>query len=152
MATRSCPGCGADLTGSHGRRKWCSEKCRKAVCYAGECETCGAPTDGSNGRDKAPKHCSMCAPAANAKWPRERILAKIREWAEQHGEPPSCRDWNPALAKDLGGAAAAVIERFEAGDWPWYGSVTYYWPTWNDAIAAAGFEPRATGQHKKVAA
>jgi len=119
--------------------------------YGGKCETCGAPTDPSQGPGKAPKHCKECAPAANAKWPPERILQKIREWADLYGDPPGCMDWNPTLAANKGAADLATIrERFESGDWPWYGSVTYNWPTWNDAIRAAGLQPREAGKGRKV--
>lgn len=151
VSGRACPGCGADLTGTHGKRKWCSEACRQAACYGGECETCGAKTNGSAGPGKAPRHCGHCAPTAHAKWPPERILQKIREWADLYGEPPGCADWNPTLAATRGGPnVAATIERFEAGDWPWYGSVTYNWPRWNDAIRAAGLTPREAGRGRKA--
>jgi len=60
-------------------------------------------------------------------------------------------DWNPTLAANKGAADLATIrERFESGDWPWYGSVTYNWPTWNDAIRAAGLQPREAGKGRKV--
>jgi len=57
---RTCLGCGADLTGTHGNRKWCSEHCRRTTLYGGTCEKCGARTDGSNGRAKVPKICLRC--------------------------------------------------------------------------------------------
>lgn len=56
---RQCA-CGADLTGTHWRRKWCSDWCRKATKYGGTCEECGALTDGSNGHGKAPTRCIDC--------------------------------------------------------------------------------------------
>lgn len=59
--TRACPACGADLTGAHGKRVWCSEKCRKTK-YAGTCIDCGGPTNGTaNGRERAPERCNTCA-------------------------------------------------------------------------------------------
>jgi DNA-binding CsgD family transcriptional regulator len=72
---RECRGCGADLTGTHGPRIWCSEKCRKDQ-YGGECENCGAKTDGSNGRANAPKLCRYCAETKYA----ERNQRLIEMW------------------------------------------------------------------------
>lgn len=143
MAERACPGCGKDLTGAHWKRKWCSERCRKETLYSGTCESCGAKTDGSNGREAAPTHCKECAPRANRLWPKERIIKKIKEWAERYGEPPTSEDWNPSLVRWRGGHnATAISERFSAGEWPWAITVRTRFGSWNAGIAAAGFEPR----------
>jgi DNA-directed RNA polymerase specialized sigma24 family protein len=60
VSERSCVGCGADLSGSHGKRKWCSEHCRKSHSYGRECEVCGQRTTGTDGAAKAPKVCRAC--------------------------------------------------------------------------------------------
>jgi hypothetical protein len=139
-AERVCSGCGADLTGAHWKRKYCSERCRRITNYAGTCEGCGAATDGSNGKENAPTHCKDCAPRANAKWSRELIIEKINEWAVIYGQPPVSTDWNPASAEQANAARGAKVrQRFELRNWPTQAVVYYYWPTWNDAMVDAGF-------------
>lgn len=143
---RTCSGCGADLTGTHGKRKWCSERCRRNTMYAGTCEGCGAPTNGSNGRSKAPTHCRDCAPEANRIWTEETILAAMHEWYRLFGRPPSMLDWNLALAayKKLPNLSARR-ERFGRGRFPTANSVLNRFGTWRAALAAAGFEVRKGG-------
>src|ERR671933_669740 len=34
-----------------------------------------------------------------ARWSREQIIEKIREWNDRYGEPPCSADWNPSLAR-----------------------------------------------------
>lgn len=114
--------------------------------YGGTCEDCGRPTDGSNGRDKAPTRCRGCEVAArehNKVWTREVLLSRIREWAVEYGEPPAIPDWSPSQARQLGNEARA--RRFESanGRWPWPEAVIREFGSWNAAIEAAGFVPRA---------
>lgn len=96
MTKRSCLGCGADLTGMHGKRKWCSERCRRRTSYGGTCKVCGERTDGSAGRAKAPKRCIRCE--------RERTLERDERirvlWEE--GTPTA------AIAQGVGLTAAQV--------------------------------------------
>lgn len=77
------------------------------------------------------------------KWTPEVIVERIREWAAEHGgEPPGIVDWNPHLSRlKLGDERRAL--RFEIDDrWPWFSSVIARFGSWNEAIRAAGFEPR----------
>lgn len=54
MSDRTCPGCGVDLTGAHGRRRFCSNPCRTWVrnghtdlrVVAECCAVCGGPMKG----------------------------------------------------------------------------------------------------------
>lgn len=54
LATKTCPGCAADLAGTHGKRKFCSLACRKWVAnghtdlrqLAAACRRCAAPMVG----------------------------------------------------------------------------------------------------------
>jgi hypothetical protein len=55
---RACRGCDADLTGTHGKRVWCSERCRKAA-YGQACVDCGTRT--IFGAEKARKPEPRCA-------------------------------------------------------------------------------------------
>jgi hypothetical protein len=59
MTERVCQTCGSWLPNPKGRRRFCSERCRKAS-YGGTCVDCGALTSGNNGREKAPRRCQEC--------------------------------------------------------------------------------------------
>jgi len=97
MSERECPGCGADLTGTHRKRKWCSERCRKAQ-YSTPCKSCGGPTYGGNGRGpNPPKVCAYCAATRHA----ERNETLVEMW--EAGEPTSY------IAKQLGMSENAVL-------------------------------------------
>lgn len=83
------------------------------------------------------------------KWSEEEILAKAREWEQLFGEPPAATDWNPsdsraAIRRSLHRASrwSQRVQRFETGEWPWTGSVSKVFGTWNGMIEKAGFEPR----------
>jgi hypothetical protein len=57
---RACRGCDADLTGTHGRRVWCSERCRKAA-YGQACVDCGTRTIfGAEHARKPEPRCAAC--------------------------------------------------------------------------------------------
>lgn len=121
--------------------------------YRGRCLTCGAPTDGSSGYN-APRYCvdhvndspeAIARFEAQTIWTRERIIAAIRWWADTYGEPPSGTDWNPTQLSNFDD-----VERWERADRlirerviPWFTSVVVRFGTWNAAIRAAGYEPRA---------
>jgi hypothetical protein len=71
---------------------------------------------------------------------QEAIIARIRDWACVHGEPPTIRDWDPSRARRTGQAWRA--ERFETGEWPSVGMVKRQFGTFNAAVQAAGLAPR----------
>lgn len=102
--------------------------------YGGTCQGCGNRTDGSNGRARAPRWCVHCEPREPWKWPKERILEAIRDWAAEHGESPAATDWNSFARAQRGR---------DEGRWPDFTTVVRRFGSWNLAIAAAGFEPRA---------
>lgn len=111
--------------------------------YRQPCVDCGAMTSGSEGLRETPR----CIPCAKkfvipliTKWPRERIIAKIQEWAALYGSPPSTTDWYPGRCREFGDEERAL--RFEAGDWPWFTIVVSHFGTFNTAIKEAGFKPR----------
>jgi hypothetical protein len=119
--------------------------------YRGSCLGCGAKTDGSGGRAKAPRYCLDCYPSSpeaaeiNARkmvWTRDLIVARIREWASIHGEPPAMGDWNSWLAQ-VQYHDHDRADRFDSDThWPWAERVVARFGTWNAAIEAAGFTPR----------
>lgn len=62
------------------------------------------------------------------RWPREKIIAAIQEWAAEHGRPPTAGDWK---SKDPAGRRPT-----SAAVWTTMG--------WADAVEEAGF-PRPVG-------
>lgn len=64
-------------------------------------------------------------------WPRERIIAAMKEWAKRNGRPPTAPEW------------------VQSGpDHPSVRSVQYQFGSWNAGIQAAGFEPMKPGQRR----
>ena len=122
------------------------QRARRAT-YTGTCADCGTPTR-SNGTSKPSPRCPECAARANAeaalKWTPELILARIQEWAGLYGEPPAIPDWQPTTCYDVYHDWARARRFVEAnGHWPWSNTVIQRFGSWNAAISAAGFEPRA---------
>lgn len=156
ITERSCAGCGTSFFGK-GRAKWCSERCRKDQ-YDQECADCGVRVSGTDPGDRPdPAHprCNRCQAILNGEarriWTREIIAERIQEWESLYGYVPGALDWMPSSVRwriDRGEApesAMARAERFEAGDgyWPWSTEVFRVFGSWNAAIEAAGFVPRA---------
>jgi hypothetical protein len=144
----TCRGCGEPIEQppSGRRRQWCSENCRRRHVYSGTCVDCGAQT--SRGRGSSPnERCRPCGAkknGADAKvWTREAIVAAIREWVVEFGEPPATYDWNPYGARHTMHDEARA-RRFEdaAGRWPSVTAAFDRFGSWQAAIAAAGYEPR----------
>jgi hypothetical protein len=65
---------------------------------------------------------------AVCRWTREEIVLAIQAWAKETGVPPTCRQWSKA-----------------GNDTPTAAQVQGLFGSWNEAIAAAGFEPRQRG-------
>lgn len=63
------------------------------------------------------------------KWTKREIVKHIRAWVKEHGEPPGCDEWNAPRGRGFPSSA----------------SLTRKFGTFNDAIRAAGFEPRPQG-------
>lgn len=134
----TCQGCGTPIEPSgprDHRRKWCSERCRKAQ-YGGTCVDCGAPTYGGNGQAKAPERCLLCRATYQheaRRWTREAVVAAIQAWTAEHGRPPTATDWNSAMAR-----AASRPERPD--DFPPVATVQREFGSWANAVEAAGFD------------
>lgn len=144
MTETLCEGCETPIAQPRfGRRKWCSDRCRKATLYGGTCIDCGARTDGSNGPGGAPERCIVCAGRARVVWTREAILAAIRQWAEQHGQPPAATDWNATLARYF-------YRPERPAEYPSVDTVQREFGSWNAGIAAAGFDPTPVGHRPKA--
>lgn len=116
--------------------------------YRGTCVICGARTSGSNGAANAPRYCQehfLLNPDRVVReiWPKKRIIHAIQEWAAIHGEPPGIADWNSTQARALGDEKRAVYFEQNKDIWPWFSHVVRKFGSWNTAIEAAGFTPRA---------
>lgn len=77
---------------------------------------------------------------ARGYWTREAIIEAIHNWTSTYGEPPRATDWRPATALRNGQPERAA--RFSEGLWPHASTVLKRFGRWNDAIYAAGYEPR----------
>lgn len=101
-------------------------------------------TSPSNRLDSLLKaHRSDPAPlpvSAVSRFTRDEIIASIKRWQKQYGEPPRVIDWDPSLARRSGKAWCA--ERFEAGDWPTIAIVKRQFGSMSKALFAAGARPR----------
>lgn len=126
--------------------------------YDQPCVDCGVTTSGSEGLRDEPR-CLRCAMIRDADarriWTPEKVVERIREWAELYGEPPAATDWNPTQARQFKHDEARA-RRFEDADghWPHHTSVVRQCGSWNAAIVAAGFEPRVAhggggNQHRR---
>ena len=86
-------------------------------------------TTATKKRRPVPRGRALRAAKAQAK--RERILALIQRWAEEHqGHPPRVADW-----RNVRGTG-----------WPSYLTVIRYFGSWDEAILEAGFSPRGRGR------
>lgn len=96
-------GCGVDLTGMHGHRKWCSERCRRRTLYTNICE-CGAEI--YNGSAHPPSVCGQCKHDADY-GERNELLREMWE-----ADEPA---WY--IAQELGMTEAAVITWVDSRRW-----------------------------------
>lgn len=116
--------------------------------YSRPCIDCGKPTDGSGGFADPRERCGACSlrwQSENAIWTREAIVAAIHAWVDENGTIPAAFDWCPSNATAKGHPEKA--EKFYAEDaWPWLAEVQRRFGSWNNAITAAGYEPRRAGE------
>lgn len=81
-------------------------------------------------------------------WTRDLIIDAIQEFNRIYDRLPSAMDWNVAMARNAG--RPDLVDRFYADAcWPHTGSVygrQGRFESWNAAIEAAGFTPRAWGE------
>jgi hypothetical protein len=124
----TCLGCGTPLTvPPRGKRKWCSEKCRQRTVYSGVCIDCGGRTEGTaSGTARAVVRCARCARAhehANRRWTPEAIIAALRRFAQETGEPPTVSKWL----------------RDRPADRPSLKPINREFGSWNAALQAGGF-------------
>lgn len=79
-----------------------------------------------------------------AEWTRQEMIDAGQKWYELHGDSPTATDWNPsdcrrAAGRSMARAAAWLgrLARFQAGEYPWTGSVWKEFGGWNAFLEAA---------------
>jgi hypothetical protein len=80
---------------------------------------------------------------------RQRVLEDIRAWQRRFGEPPSALDWNRTAARHSHGGWRWRRYESTGRSWPSAEGVRKLFGSWNAAIAAAGFAPRAPGRRSR---
>jgi hypothetical protein len=75
-----------------------------------------------------PASASAGGAESAVRWPKRRVLARLRAWAQEHGRPPTLEEWRRAGESH---PSAATVRRL--------------FGTWNAALVAAGFEARRPG-------
>jgi hypothetical protein len=107
----------------------------------------------------APKPKRRRRSPSRLQYSREDIVAKLIEWTERYGAPPTMRDWEPSRARRTGQGWRAA--RFDAGEWPSAKVVQTRFGTFNAALSAARLpmhecpgppKPRLAGPDQVVAA
>lgn len=85
-------------------------------------------------------------------WSRELVIERMQEWNQLFGKPPAQSEWNIAKARTLLVAARRralrwvdVQVEYERGDWPSCDTVKRLFGSWNNAVEAAGFDRRPSG-------
>lgn len=79
--------------------------------------------------------CLPCFNKEQKKWPRDRVIEAIQQWAVEHGAPPKYQEWVTA------GKGHPAIWTIISGNTPAFSS-------WSEAILAAGLTP-GTRRHAK---
>lgn len=132
--------------GKRSQARFCSARCRRDNFAANPanripCAVCGKPTSQTPGQSGARPgmRCSGCVKT----WTREAIIAAIRSFAAEFGEPPATPDWNPTQARILHNEARAGRAEERAGEWPHAWTVRREFGSWAAGLRAAGFTPRA---------
>lgn len=90
-----------------------------------------------------------------SEWTMQAMIDAALEWERIFGEPPAAGDWHPgdselACRRSVERAAwwAERAARFSVGEFPWTGSVSKQFGTWNDFMRATGFGERLPGRRR----
>lgn len=86
-------------------------------------------------------------------WTPERVVAAVRSWAQEFGQPPTSTEWEIGKPEKYAEAALAKARlwhekaaRFASDTYPSNDTVRRLFGSFNAALAAAGFEPRPVGR------
>jgi len=77
-------------------------------------------------------------------WTKEACIAALRECGAEDGRTPRATDFNTGQARRLGFLEAAA--RHKDRGWPSSSTIVQKFGSWREAIIAAGFEPRRSGE------
>jgi hypothetical protein len=145
----TCEGCGVPVEQPRrGRRKWCSERCRKETRYSRKCLDCGAMCN-TDGRVTNPTlRCELCARKHSRALSRQWILDSLADWVERFGAAPSATDWNPSTARSKNMHWAADRHAATGRPWPQPSLVIDNFGSWNAGLEAAGLESRPRGSKR----
>lgn len=124
--------------------------------YQGTCSECGAPTDGSNGRGKAPslyrEHSAEAQRSAYLFWTRDRIIASIHEWVDEHGRRPVAADWLRAVEGSPGQYIRNPRSEWVGKRrWPSVSCIQREFGSWANALEAAGLGYMQSGDRLRPA-
>lgn len=113
--------------------------------YRTPCPYCGRPMTGCYGKVQRSKACPVCAPKHQArakKWTRESLIEIILAFERDVGRPPAMTDFSPGIRPTSLGYFRRQRRKERLG-LPAGSTVIRLYGSWNAAIAAAGFTPRA---------
>lgn len=80
----------------------------------------------------------------------DQVIAAIVAWTKRYAEPPTQADWDPVRARRFGQPWRMV--RYRSGDWPSLNTVLYHFGSLNEAVSAAGLQPRHAGDQDNTIA
>lgn len=99
---------------------------------ATHCVKCSHKAPGRKRPDGPPRHAPGAGgPKVHNRWTDEMILSSIQDWALVRGDTPTANDAMDTTNRDRLPSLPTIRKHFGS---------------WNAAIAAAGFEPRPSGQ------
>lgn len=104
MEDRTCTGCGATFTPTHGRQRCCTVACRKPTHrkVIKTCDACGTSCEKYAGKQRyAGTYCSTLCRDFGAYGPTSSTIP-LDHWARNYGS--TCA-WNPPLIRNTGQCA-----------------------------------------------
>lgn len=83
------------------------------------------------------------------RWTKEEVIEAAHRWQETYGEPPTAVDWAPSDSRARAREGLLRVSRwmerarrFEEGYFPWTGTVSKLFGTWNNMLREANLEVR----------
>ena len=73
------------------------------------------------------------------RWTRDKLIDAVARWHGTYGALPVATDWCMHQRRQFGDEEG--VRRLESGDWPSDSSVRAHFPSYDDLIRTAGFEP-----------